>query len=69
MGSCRPCTQANVVYISINIRKIELIAYIYVIFDSKVDEKSGIRAKIEAGKHLHAGLYFIYGPLRSANIF
>ena len=44
----------NVVYTSINIRKIKFIAYSYIHFNQNVDEKSDISAKIEAGKHLHA---------------
>ena len=43
----------NVVYTSINIRKIKFIAYIYVPFNQILDEKSYFTAKIEAVKHLH----------------
>ena len=43
----------NVVYSSINIRKIKFIAYIYIHFNQNVDEKSDISATIEAGTHLH----------------
>ena len=44
----------NVVYTSINIRKIEFIAYIYIHFNQNVDEKFDISAKIETGNYLHA---------------
>ena len=37
-----------------NSRKIKFIAYIYIHFNQNFDEKSDIRGKIEAGKHLHA---------------
>ena len=47
-GSCKLCWRPNVVYISINIRKIKFIAYICIRFNQKLDEKSYIRAKIEA---------------------
>ena len=40
----------NVIKTSINIRKIKLIAYIYIRFS--LDEKSYITAEIEAEKHL-----------------
>ena len=33
---------------------MKFIAYIYIPFYPEIDEKSGIGAKIEAGKHLHA---------------
>ena len=55
-GSCKLCQGPNVVYTSINIRKIKFIAYIYIHFNQNVDEKSDISAKIEAGKHLNASL-------------
>ena len=45
---------SNVVYISINIRKIKFITYIYIRFSQRFDEKSDINTKIEAVKHLHA---------------
>ena len=44
----------NVVYTSINIRKIKFIAYIYICVNQTLDEKSYISAKIKAVKHLHA---------------
>ena len=44
--------EPNVVYTSINIRKMMFIAYIYFLFD--IDEQFGITAKIEAEKELHA---------------
>ena len=44
----------NVVYTSINIRKMMSIAYIYFLFYLEIDEQFGIRAKIEAEKELHA---------------
>ena len=44
----------NLVYISINIRKIKFITYIYIHFNQHFDEKSDITTKIEAVKHLHA---------------
>ena len=53
-GSCKLCQRLNVIYTSINIRKIKFIVYIYIHFNQNVDEKSDISAKIEAGKHLHA---------------
>ena len=54
MGSCKLCWRPIVVYTSINIRKIKFIAYTYIRFYPEVDEKSVIKAKTEAGKHLHA---------------
>ena len=42
----------NVVYTSINIRKIKFTAYIYIHFNQNDEEKSDINTKIEAGKHL-----------------
>ena len=44
----------SVVYTSTNIRKIMFIACIYILFYPELDEKSEIRARIEAGNHLHA---------------
>ena len=44
----------NVVYTSINIRKIKFIAYIYIHFNQNVGKKSDVSIKIEAGTHLHA---------------
>ena len=46
--------EPNVVYTSINIRKMMFIAYIYFLFYLEIDEQFGIRAKIEAEKELHA---------------
>ena len=43
----------NVVYTSTKIKKIKLIAYIYIRFNQNMDNKSYISAKIEAVKHLH----------------
>ena len=52
-GSCKLCTHSNVVYTSINIRKLSSLV-IFIHFNPNVDEKSDISAKIEAGKHLYA---------------
>ena len=46
--------EPNVVYTSINIRKMMSIAYIYFLFYLEIDEQFGITAKIEAEKELHA---------------
>ena len=46
--------EPNVVYTSINIRKMMFIAYIYFLFYLKIHEKFGKTAKIEAEKELHA---------------
>ena len=46
--------EPNVVYTSINIRKMLFIAYIYFLFYLKIDKQFGITAKIEAEKELHA---------------
>ena len=46
--------EPNVVYTSINIRKMMFIAYIYFLFYLEIDEQFGITAKIEAEKELHA---------------
>ena len=46
----------QLVYNSINIRKIKFIAYIYIKFYPEFDEKSIIREKFEDWKHLHAVL-------------
>ena len=46
--------ELNVVYTSINIRKMMSIAYIYFLFYLEIDEQFGITAKIEAEKELHA---------------
>ena len=46
--------EPNVVYTSINIRKMMFIAYIYFLFYLEIDEQFGVRAKIEAEKELHA---------------
>ena len=46
--------EPNVVYTSINIRKMISIAYIYFLFYLEIDEQFGITAKIEAEKELHA---------------
>ena len=46
--------EPNVVYTSINIRKMMFISYIYFLFYLEIDEQFGIRAKIEAKKELHA---------------
>ena len=48
--------EPNVVYTSINIRKMMFIAYIYFLFYLEIDEQFGITAKIEAEKELHADL-------------
>ena len=53
-GSFKLCWQPNIVFTSINIRKVKLIAYIYIPFNQNLDEKSYISAKIEAVKQLHA---------------
>ena len=52
--ACKLCLRPNVVYTSINIRKIKFISHIYIHFNQNVDEKSDISTKIEAGKHLNA---------------
>ena len=44
----------NVVYPSINIRKIKFIAYIYICFNQNLEKKSYISVKNEAVKQLHA---------------
>ena len=46
--------ELNVVYTSINIRKMMFIAYIYFLFYLEIDEQFGITAKIEAENELHA---------------
>ena len=46
--------EPNVVYTSINIRKMMFIAYIYFLFYLEIDEQFGITAKVEAEKELHA---------------
>ena len=46
--------EPNVVYTSINIRKMMSIAYIYFLFYLEIDEQFGITVKIEAEKELHA---------------
>ena len=46
--------EPNVVYTSINIRKMMFIAYIYFLFYLEIDEQFGITAKIEAEKESHA---------------
>ena len=46
--------EPNIVYTSINIRKMMSIAYIYFLFYLEIDEQFGITAKIEAEKELHA---------------
>ena len=50
------CTRPNVVYTSINSRKIKFVAYIYIYFSAEFYEKSGIRNKTEPEKHLHTVL-------------
>ena len=54
----------NVVYSSINIRKIKFIAYIYIRFSQNLDENSYISAITEAGKHLHGVFLLIAGQRR-----
>ena len=45
--------EPNVVYTSINIRKMMSIAYIYFLFYLEIDEQLGITAKVEAENELH----------------
>ena len=52
-GLCMLCWQPKVVNTLIN-KKVKFIAYIYIRFNQNLDEKSYIRAKIEAIKQLHA---------------
>ena len=47
---------------SINIRKINFIAYIYIHFNPEFDEKSGMQAKIETWKHFIAYIYIHFNP-------
>ena len=50
--------EPNVVYTSINIRKMMFIAYIYFLFYLEIDEQFGITAKIETEKELLADFLF-----------
>ena len=50
---CKLCYRSNLVNTSINLMKNKFIAYMYIRFNHKLDEKSYISAKIKAVKHLH----------------
>ena len=62
--SCKLCQRSNVVYTSINIRKIKFFAYIYIHFNQNIDENSDISAKIEAEKHVHAFFFLLTAEQR-----